>query len=242
MAKIYNPVGWEDGEIINPAIADLTTGIVTPAEVSGTTPVNAENLKHMDEAIKQLYDEGASSKDIYIGNDNPPEDTKIWINTGEISPMHSEVVNSLSGNETAKAPSVQAVNNKFNEISAYSTEEKVIGTWINGKKLYEKTIYINTGSTADTDVVIANLNIDNIEYLKITDGSIFSNNNWWDVNFYYSNTIYAATYIRPEENAIKGKYGSYILGTGYITINYTRTTDSATKTINEEPISEEATI
>ena len=116
MAKIYTPVGWEDGEIVNPAIADLTTGIVTPAEVSGTTPVNAENLKHMDEAIKQLYDEGASSKDIYIGDDNPPEDTKIWINTGEISPMHSEVVNSLSGNETAKAPSVQAVKEYIPKI------------------------------------------------------------------------------------------------------------------------------
>lgn len=110
MAKIYNPVGWEDGEIINPAIADLTTGIVTPAEVSGTTPVNAENLKHMDEAIKQLYDEGASSKDIYIGNDNPPEDTKIWVDTNEDgSGSVSEVTNSLAGNETYLAPSVQAV-------------------------------------------------------------------------------------------------------------------------------------
>lgn len=117
MAKIYNPVGWEDGEIINPAIADLTTGIVTPAEVSGTTPVNAENLKHMDEAIKQLYDEGASSKDIYIGNDNPPEDTKIWVDTSEEgSGSVSEVTNSLAGNETYLAPSVQAVNNKFNEL------------------------------------------------------------------------------------------------------------------------------
>lgn len=205
----------------------------------GSTNVDLTNYYNKTEIDTKLTD----INEIVISETQPaPGNAKIWINTGEISPMHSEVVNSLSGNETAKAPSVQAVNNKFNEISAYSTEEKVIGTWINGKKLYEKTIYINTGSTADTDVVIANLNIDNIEYLKITDGSIFSNNNWWDVNFYYSNTIYAATYIRPEENAIKGKYGSYILGTGYITINYTRTTDSATKTINEEPISEEATI
>lgn len=144
--------------------------------------------------------------------------------TETITATNGTIVDSLAGNSKTDAPSVRAVNNKFNEISTYSTEEKVIGTWIDGKTLYEKTIYINTGSTADTDVVVANLNIDNIEYLKIKDGSIFSNNNWWDVNFYYSNTIYAATYIRPEENAIKGKYGSYILGTGYITINYTKTT------------------
>lgn len=196
-----------------------------------TKKVKATNIGTGGKELIMVGDESVATKN-----------TKLLIETDTLETLGTEVVNSLDGNETAKAPSVQAVNNKFNEISAYSTEEKVIGTWINGKKLYEKTIYINTGSTADTDVVIANLNIDNIEYLKITDGSIFSNNNWWDVNFYYSNTIYAATYIRPEENAIKGKYGSYILGTGYITINYTRTTDSATKTINEEPISEEATI
>ena len=67
MAKTYITVGWQDGEIVTPAKADLTTGIVTPAEVNGTTPVNAENLRHMDDAIKQLYDEGTTSKDIVIG-------------------------------------------------------------------------------------------------------------------------------------------------------------------------------
>ena len=157
MAKIYNPVGWEDGEIINPAIADLTTGIVTPAEVSGTTPVNAENLKHMDEAIKQLYDEGASSKDIYIGNDNPPEDTKIWINTGEISPMHSEVVNSLSGNETTKAPSVQAVKSIYPIGSVYTSfnttnpSEIFGGTWEKLSNIYiDNTNLIIDGLITDT--------------------------------------------------------------------------------------------
>ena len=205
--------------------------VVVDVNNEETKKVKATNIGTGGKELIMVGDESAATNN-----------TKLLIETDTLETLGTEVVNSLDGNETTKAPSVQAVNNKFNEISTYSTEEKVIGTWINGKKLYEKTIYINTGSTADTDVVIANLNIDNIEYLKIKDGSIFSNNNWWDVNFYYSNTIYAATYIRPEENAIKGKYGSYILGTGYITINYTKTTDSATKTINEEPISEEATI
>lgn len=249
MAKIYNPVGWEDGEIINPAIADLTTGIVTPAEVSGTTPVNAENLKHMDEAIKQLYDEGASSKDIYIGNDNPPEDTKIWINTGEISPMHSEVVNSLSGNETTKAPSVQAVNNKFNEINskfdniiAYSLEEQIIGMCLK-KPLYRKSFLINSSSQINENVIGRISNIDliiNIYGTMAIAGYITPLNSVWnDANADLSVLVQVQSSngdVIINQKSTPAKYPIFI------TIEYTKTTDSATKTINEEPIGEEVTI
>lgn len=238
MAKIYNPVGWEDGKIINPAIADLTTGIVTPAEVSGTTPVNAENLKHMDEAIKQLYDEGASSKDIYIGDDNPPEDTKIWINTGEISPMHSEVVNSLSGNETAKAPSVQAVNNRF----SYSTEEQIIGKWIDNKPIYRKVIihsFKHIASSSDyVDYQIAH-NVDNLG--QIINLRMFSSKNDWFPCVSTSGLFAIPVEVTNEYVILRNKDGwgdrDFI-----IILEYTKTTDSAKKTINEEPTSEEVTI
>ena len=244
MAKIYNPVGWEDGKIINPAIADLTTGIVTPAEVSGTTPVNAENLKHMDEAIKQLYDEGASSKDIYIGNDNPPEDTKIWINTGEISPMHSEVVNSLSGNETTKAPSVQAVNNKFKEISAYSTEEKVIGTWDDDNPRYRKCFLIKNSSQINENNIIGRIsNIDlitNIFGTMNVAGYITPLNSVWnDANADLSVLVQVQISNGDIILNLKSTVPRYPI---FIAIEYTKTTDSAKKTINEEPTSEEVTI
>lgn len=51
-------------------------------ESEGGTPVSSTNLKHMDEAIKHLYDEGATSKDIFICGENQtiddaPEEAKI---------------------------------------------------------------------------------------------------------------------------------------------------------------------
>ena len=117
MAKTYTPVGWQDGEIVTPAKADLTTGIVTPAEVNGTTPVNAENLRHMDDAIKQLYDEGTTSKDIVIGTEeDATEDTKILIEDDFLNCLGTEVVDSLEGNEKTKSPSVQAVNSAIGQI------------------------------------------------------------------------------------------------------------------------------
>ena len=151
MAKTYITVGWQDGEIVTPAKADLTTGIVTPAEVNGTTPVNAENLRHMDDAIKQLYDEGTTSKDIVIGSEeDATEDTKILIETDSFNCLGTEVVDSLDGNETTMAPSVRAVNDRFK----YSTNEVIVGTWEDGKNVYKRTIKTTTANSVNTIKVI----------------------------------------------------------------------------------------
>ena len=120
MAKTYTPVGWEDGEIISPAMANLTTGEVTPAQVSGTTPVNAENLNKMDQAIKDLYDEVTTSKDIVIGTEEETtEDTKLLIEKDSLNSLGTEVADSLDGNETDKAPNVKIVKEKINGFVLY---------------------------------------------------------------------------------------------------------------------------
>ena len=74
MATTYEKVGW-----IN--------------ESSGETPVSAENLDHMDSAIKDLYDEGATSKDIVIGGTEPPEDedAKIWFPDNVVNSRANEI-------------------------------------------------------------------------------------------------------------------------------------------------------
>ncbi len=61
--KTYDLVGWQN-------------------ESTGNTPVSPDNLKHMDEGIKYLYDEGATSKDIFICEDgqtveDAPEEAKV---------------------------------------------------------------------------------------------------------------------------------------------------------------------
>lgn len=61
--KTYDLVGWQN-------------------ESTGNKPVSADNLSHMDEGIKYLYDEGATSKDIFIcGNgqtvEDAPEEAKV---------------------------------------------------------------------------------------------------------------------------------------------------------------------
>ena len=55
-----------------------------------------------------------SGNSIHIGSDTPENDaTQIWIDpTEDANVIGTEVVNSLNGNETHKAPSVAAVNDK----------------------------------------------------------------------------------------------------------------------------------
>lgn len=58
MAKTYQKIGWQDGVTLQPAkvIVEGKEYEVEPAVKNGITPVNATNLNHMDDAIKDIYD------------------------------------------------------------------------------------------------------------------------------------------------------------------------------------------
>ena len=110
--KTYDLVGWQN-------------------ESTGNTPVSADNLKHMDEGIKYLYDEGATSKDIFIcGNgqtvEDAPEEAKVVFEKNAINTKASEVINSMSGNQTDLAPSVNTVKKYVNGVVLYEGEETTI--------------------------------------------------------------------------------------------------------------------
>lgn len=219
MVKTYTTVGWQDGEIVTPAKADLTTGIVTPAEVNGTTPVNAENLRHMDDAIKQLYDEGTTSKDIVIGTEeDATEDTKILIETDTLNTLGTEVVNSLDGNETNMSPSVKVVNDRFK----YSTNEVIIGAWEDGKNVYRKTIKTATANTANTLKVLGI-----IENLKEIIAHTISYKTADNIKYLTDNPSEAPVIFIDASNNIDESHKSDYFNNSLITITliYTKTTD-----------------
>lgn len=73
---------------------------------------NMLQLKAGDKLIGEPVEVKVASSDVLIQKEAPtPDDEfKIWIPSGEVNNLGSEVVNSLSGNETTMAPSAQAVN------------------------------------------------------------------------------------------------------------------------------------
>lgn len=70
-----------------------------------TKKVKATNIGTGGKELIMVGDESVATKN-----------TKLLIEQDSLNSLGTEVVNSLDGNETTKAPSVQAVNNKFNGL------------------------------------------------------------------------------------------------------------------------------
>lgn len=115
--------------------------------------------------------------------------------------------------------------NKTDNKHNYSTEEQVIGTWIDGKPLYRKTIKIEN-VTASSHVDLTSLNIENLCANKIRGnetqyGIIFG-------NFCWNNGSKAFfTQYSPFGNDSNLYYNLSNVSFSYLefTIEYTKTTD-----------------
>lgn len=96
----------------------------------------------------------------------------------------------------------------------YSTEERQVGCWINGKPLYKKTIELNTFSFSSSwQTIYTDSNIDYMAAVELTNGEslMYARLNF---QFYQSNLQCAST-------------SSFTLANPRFTILYTKTTDTA---------------
>lgn len=167
--------------------------------------------------------------------------------TETITATNGNIVDSLAGSSTKNAPSINAVNNKFKETSTYSTEEKVIGTWDDGKPRYRKCFLIKNSSQINENNIIGRIsNIDlitNIFGTMNVAGYITPLNSVWnDADVNLSVLVQVQTSNGDIILNLKSTVPRYPI---FIAIEYTKTTDSATNTtevINDEPILEEPTI
>ena len=100
----------------------------------------------------------------------------------------------------------------------YSTDEHIIGTWIDGSTLYEKTFYIHDrqfSSSGECDFDVTSLNSD----ILMAD----------NMASYYTFSISSTEYVRQFEKLVPEEGHVYAYGpanrqieTGYITIRYTK--------------------
>lgn len=122
----------------------------------------------------------------------------------------------------------EALANKFNKSDLYSTEEKIIGCWIDGKPLYQKTINFGNGPTADGSKEYQH-NILNIERFVSFNciGSQLSNSSiCWPVPYCTVDSKNISIYANSTKITLASKSDqsscNYI-----ITLQYTKTTDQA---------------
>lgn len=114
---------------------------------------------------------------------------------------------------------------EFSNKQIYSTEEKVIGTWM-GKPLYRKTIGIRTPNTTNnTEVYSFDTNFIIKNYYGFV--TISESSQLLPINFYFTNEYNVATYITKNTGKINMKVGSiaYTNQLATISLEYTKTTD-----------------
>lgn len=97
--------------------------------------------------------------------------------------LNGNVVDNLTDNSTENAPSQRAVNEAL--LDKYSTEEKRVGTWIDGKPIYRKVYYYETIKFTGANKVL-NIDLPNLDCVTGFKYSMFypTTNKWyvnWDV-------------------------------------------------------------
>ncbi len=104
----------------------------------------------------------------------------------------------------------------------YSTEEQVVGEWIDGKPLYQKTIKGTLPTSINTTQTFADHNISNIENIQIVSSCVkATDGTWYEVG---TGTVWTAWINNVN---IRNQIGTNALVSqiGYITIQYTKSTD-----------------
>lgn len=126
----------------------------------------------------------------------------------------------------------EMVANKFSRSDIYSTTEKMVGQWIDGKPIYQKTI--NVGALPNSATVLINHNISNIDkVIGLNAVGISSTGGCLPLPYTYASGSQGGTVAdnikigvsTTEISIATGKDRSSI--TGYVTLHYTKTTDSA---------------
>lgn len=110
----------------------------------------------------------------------------------------------------------------------YSTEETVIGTWIDGKNIYRK-IYILQSSDTFTDSTLSNI-VDYVINLRMMVCSSIDYNSWRPVPWTYTMALDqwgGGISFSPTEGRYQIQLGSSLkqINKGFIIIEYTKTTD-----------------
>lgn len=117
-----------------------------------------------------------------------------------------------------------------NASNNYSTDEQIIGTWTDGKPLYQKTISytgtINAGAEATLDSTVSN--IDNVVLIKGTSYRSGGNYTYYcNISEAHSSTQMVNVYYEKFQNIFHIHCVAQYNNTTYqITFQYTKTTDT----------------
>lgn len=108
----------------------------------------------------------------------------------------------------------------------YSTEEKQVGVWTDGKPLYQKTVVIDNPVSTGTTTYIAH-GIADVETIVDIYGGAYLSSTIIDINSFGSSDYYTLVYASQTDIAYELKWGSSTFTKIRVTLKYTKTSDTA---------------
>ena len=129
------------------------------------------------------------------------------------------------------------VANKMSRGDLYSTNERMIGQWIDGKPLYQKTIQTTVGSTATQTIAHG---VSNIGFAMVKDAILLNSGSYYDIDI---DNHFSECSIDGMNLTIKKPTASSYSGNDiWFVIKYTKSTDTAIKMGRETDYSEDEQI
>lgn len=134
-------------------------------------------------------------------------------------------------------PNCKQVKNRLNKLennNVYSTEEKIVGKWIDGKLLYRKTIVLKdgTGQTSPKAYNLSDFGINNAETIFLMYPSYYTVVSPYDstektVSFfnYYDGNKFLVEITKATTLFVTLGYEYICNNETVITLEYTKTTD-----------------
>lgn len=138
------------------------------------------------------------------------------------TPITADNLNDLQDNVEEAIDEVQG---NLDTSNTYSTDETIIGKWINNKPVYRKVIiYNNTTSGSAVDINVSSLNAD---FLMINDKSYIDvGEAVIPVNFYRGDTYTYCYVTSPTNIRLYVAAPGWVNHDVYLVLEYTKTTDT----------------
>lgn len=203
--------------------------------------ININHLRINDERIKQYVDTETAKAGKHeivnsAGTALPPE-PNIRFNgldaTDNAQDATSEIsAKGLNADDLAEIVSTTPANYAVGNTAMYSTTEQIVGRWIDGKPLYQKTyaLPISASAASQSERAVASADVASLTIDTITDlaGMVKSNNsNQFPLEYAVGSGQYIRASLDGANNALRiyATAAFSATATAYVTIQYTKTGD-----------------
>ena len=167
---------------------------------AGAFVINQNVLCCLTGTLLTIYAGGSSASEVELAKNAEKLGGELpeYYGTADAVSANTQAIDGLTND-------VSDLKNKVNHV--YSTEEKEVGTWVDGKSVYERTFYDFSNTTHSSDIMLdADLNISKIIPVSF-DECYLQSNVYYEGFIDYSNEVKRArvtssgTLIRISQNS-----------------------------------------